>query len=86
VQHCTDRLDPPLVPIRVDNALLLVSFRIQLTHLASTCEKIDAADRISFARFSFGVPAFELANPLLGLTRYRLAVPCVGLGLAHPDP
>ncbi|WP_298443540.1 hypothetical protein [Ferrimicrobium sp.] len=57
-----------------------------MTHPASTPKKIDAADRISFARFSFGVPAFELAHPLLGLTRYRLAVPCADLGLAHPDP
>ena len=63
MQYCTDRLDPPLVPIRVDDALLLVSFRIQLTHPASTPKKIDAADRISFARFSSGVLAFRVGAP-----------------------
>ncbi len=52
MQHCTDRLDPSLVPIRVDDALLLVSFGSWLTDPASTREKIDVAHRISFARFS----------------------------------
>ena len=52
MQHCTDRLDPPLVLVRVDDALPPVAFGAWLTGPVLTREKIDAARRISFARWS----------------------------------
>ena len=52
MQYIADRLDPPLVLVRVDDAPLLVAFGAWLTGPVLTREKIDAARRISFARLS----------------------------------
>jgi hypothetical protein len=63
---------------------LPVSFRSLLTHPVSSPEKIKAADRLSFARFSPGVPTWQLSGSLLGLSRPPVAFSAVDLSLKHP--